>query len=109
MKGKQTKAPHKKTNVVGTSRCLELLHIDLMGPSRTESLGGKRYIIFVDDDFSRYSWVGYLREKSDAFTCFKTICLKILNEKGSSIARVRSDRGKEFENSEFDGFCDKMV
>ena len=39
MKGKQTKFPHKKTNVVGTTRCLELLHMDLMGPSRTESLG----------------------------------------------------------------------
>ena len=38
----------------------------LMGPTRTESLGGKRYIMVVVDDFSRYSWVELLREKSQA-------------------------------------------
>ena len=52
MKGKQTKAQHKNTNVVGTTRCLELFHIDHMGPSRTESLEEKRYIIIVVDDLS---------------------------------------------------------
>ena len=35
--GKQTKASHPKVNVIATSRCLELLHVDLMGPTRTES------------------------------------------------------------------------
>ena len=39
--GKQTKASHHKVNVIATSWCLELLHVDLMGPTRTESLGGK--------------------------------------------------------------------
>ena len=39
---KQTKAGHQKVNVIGTSRCLELLHVDLMGATRTKSLGGKR-------------------------------------------------------------------
>ena len=40
--GKQTKVSHHKVNVIATSRCLELLHVDLMGPTRSESLGGKR-------------------------------------------------------------------
>ena len=53
--GKQTKSSHPKVNVVATSRLLELLHVDLMGPTRTESMGGKRYIMVVVDDFSRYS------------------------------------------------------
>ncbi|XP_065623937.1 leucine-rich repeat receptor protein kinase EMS1-like [Quercus suber] len=39
--GKQTKSSHPKVNVVATSRPLELLHVDLMGPTRTESMGGK--------------------------------------------------------------------
>ena len=51
--GKQTKASHQKVNVIATSRCLELLHVDLMGPTRTESVGGKGYIIVIMDDFSR--------------------------------------------------------
>ena len=51
--GKQTKASHQKVNVIATSRCLELLHVDLMGPTRTKSLGGKRYIMVIVHDFSR--------------------------------------------------------
>ena len=49
--GKQTKSTHSKVNVVATSRPLVLLHVDLMGPMRTESMGGKRYIMVVVDDF----------------------------------------------------------
>ena len=55
--GKQTKAKHLGTQTSATSRPLELLHLDLMGPTRTESLGGKRYIMVVVDDFTRYTWV----------------------------------------------------
>ena len=51
--GKQTEASHQKVNVIATSQCLELLHVDLMGPTITESLRGKRYIMVIVDDFSR--------------------------------------------------------
>ena len=55
--GKQTKAKHPDTQTSAISRLLELLHLDLMGLTRTESLGGKRYIMVVVDDFTRYTWV----------------------------------------------------
>ena len=51
--GKQVKSKHPSITKVQTSRPLELLHIDLMGPARVQSLGGKRYILVVVDDFSR--------------------------------------------------------
>jgi hypothetical protein len=51
--GKQTRAAHKKTSSIQTYRNLELLHMDLMGPTRTTSLGGRRYILVIVDDFSR--------------------------------------------------------
>ena len=54
---KQTKAKHLSTQTSATSRPLELLHLDLMGPTRTESLGGKRYIMVVVDNIIRYTWV----------------------------------------------------
>ena len=54
---KQTKPKHLGTQTSATSRPLELLHLDLMGPTRTKSLGGKRYIMVVVDDFTRYTWV----------------------------------------------------
>ena len=53
--GKQMKAKHPGTQTSATSKPLELLHLDLMGPTRTESLGGKRYIMVVVDNFTRYT------------------------------------------------------
>ena len=49
------KAKHPGTQTSVTSRPLELLHLDLIFPTRTESLGGKRYILVVVDDFTRYT------------------------------------------------------
>ena len=105
--GKQTKASHHKVNVIATSRCLELLHVDLMRPTRTKSLGGKRYIMVIFDDFSRYTWVEFLREKSEACEKLEILCKKLQNEKRASIVKIRSDHRKEFENARFDLFCAK--
>ena len=49
------KSKHPSITDVQTSRPLELLHIDLMGPARVQSLGGKKYILVVVDDFTRYT------------------------------------------------------
>ena len=75
--GKQTKASHHKVNVIATSRYLELLHVDLIRPIRTESLGGKRYIMVIVDDFSRYTWVEFLREKLEACEKLEILCKKL--------------------------------
>ena len=53
--GKQTKAKHPATQTLATSRPLKLLYLDLMGPTRTKSLGGKRYIMVMVDDFTKYT------------------------------------------------------
>ena len=53
--GKQIKSKHPSIVSVQTSRPLELLHIDLMGPTKVQSLGGKKYILVVVDDFTRYT------------------------------------------------------
>ena len=78
--------------------------MDLMGPMQVESIVGKRYIFVCVDDFSRFTWVSFIREKSDTFDSFKELCLELKNEENSKIgriARIRSDHGKEFENSIF--------
>ena len=49
-----------------TTRPLNLLHMDLICPMRTKSRGGKRYVLVVVDDFSRYSFVSFIRGKSEA-------------------------------------------
>ena len=104
---KQTKSTHPKVNVVATSCPLELLHMDLMGPTRMESMGGKRYIMVVVDDFSRYSWVEFLREKLEACDKMERLCKRLQNEKRVPIVKIRSDYGKEFENVKFVAFCNE--
>ena len=103
--GKQTKAKHSGTQKLATSRPLELLHLDLMGPTRTESLRGKRYIMVVIDDFTKYTWVILLRSKSIAPEHIETLYTRLQNEKNMKIDKIRSDHGKEFKNSYMKSFC----
>ena len=85
--GKQTKAKYPSTQTSATSRPLELLHLDLTSPTRTESLGGKRYILVVVD-FTRYTWVILLRSKSHALEHIEVLCKRLQNEKGLKIDRI---------------------
>ncbi|KAI3681214.1 hypothetical protein L6452_36000 [Arctium lappa] len=64
-KGKMKRAPHKPKPEPSTSAPLELLHMDLCGPMRTQSLGEKKYILVIVDDYSRYTWVKFLRSKDE--------------------------------------------
>ena len=62
--GKQIRAHYHATLTTATTRPLELLHIDLVGPARIESLGGKRCIMVVVYDFTRFTWAILLKSKS---------------------------------------------
>ncbi|XP_073039009.1 uncharacterized protein [Primulina eburnea] len=99
--------PYQVLQHNGTTRCLELLNMDIMGPMEVESLGGKKYSFVCVDDFSRFTWVSFLREKSDTFTAFKTLHAKITNLHDLRVDKIRTDHGKEFENSHFTSFCEK--
>ena len=76
-----------------------------MGPTRIESLGRKRYIMVMVDDLTRYTWVILLRSKSDAPKHIEALCTRLQNEKRLKIDQIRSDHGKEFENSYMESFC----
>ena len=97
-KGKQVKSSFKIKNVVSSLRPLELLHMDLFGPSRTMSLSGNYYALVIVDDFSRYTWTLFLESKSDAFAAFKKLARRLQNTKSSNIGSIRSDHGGEFQN-----------
>ena len=99
------KAKHPDTQTLATFRPLELLHLDLMGPTIIESLSGKRYILVVVDDFTRYTWVILLRSKSNALEHNEALCIRLQNKKSLKVDRIRSDHGKEFENSYMESFC----
>lgn len=103
--GKQTKGSFKPNHEVSTSRPIDLIHTDLCGPVKVQSRGGKRYIIVVVDDYSRYTWVRFLRSKAEAAELLINLINQIQNQFGSKVAGIMSDHGTEFENSTLDGFC----
>nr|GEV71152.1 retrovirus-related Pol polyprotein from transposon TNT 1-94 [Tanacetum cinerariifolium] len=55
--GKQAHASHKAKSVVSMSRCLELLHMDLFGPSVIRSYGGNLYNLVIVDDYSSKAYI----------------------------------------------------
>ncbi|GKB32355.1 retrovirus-related pol polyprotein from transposon TNT 1-94 [Tanacetum coccineum] len=103
---KQAHASHKDKNIVSTTRCLELLHMDLFGPSAIRSYGGNRYTLVIVDDYSRYTWTRFLKDKTKAFDQFETFSKKIQNQLGCTIVLIRTDHGREFDNEvQFGEFC----
>ncbi|XP_060960697.1 uncharacterized protein LOC133031254 [Cannabis sativa] len=78
---------------------------------RNESISGKIYVMVLVDDYSRFTWVEFLRDKSDTFGSFSALILRLQTEKDSKVGKVfrlRSDHGKEFKNSIFSEFCNGM-
>jgi len=106
--GKQTKSSFKPINVVSTTRPLELLHMDLFDPSRTISLGGNYYGLVIIDDYSRFTWTFFIVTKDETYHLFKNFAKVVQNEKNNSIASIKSDHGREFQNEKCDRFCSKL-
>jgi transposase InsO family protein len=59
------------------------------------------------DDFTRYTWVAFLVDKSDVFDTFKEFIKRVQNEFEITIKKVRSDNGSEFKNIRIDELCDE--
>src|SRR6185437_12891741 len=98
--GKQFASSHPMKAYLSTSRSLELLHMDLFGPTTYKSLGGNLYCLVIVDDYSRYTWTFFLEDKSKTMGIFKIFVKQAQNEFESSVVKVRSDNGTEFRNTQ---------
>jgi hypothetical protein len=72
---------------------LELVHTDVCGPMKKRSLGGDYYFLLFIVDFTRYTWVYFLRKKSDVFEYFKEFKNMVEKQTGKPIKILRSDQG----------------
>ena len=91
--GKVVATSHPPVNQVMTTHPGELLHMDTVGPSRVMSVGGKWYVLVIVDDFSRYSWVFFMRTKDEAFEFVRDLILRLKNELPHAMRMIRSDNG----------------
>jgi transposase InsO family protein len=105
--GKQAGNTHPTKSVISTSRPLKLLHMDLFGPIIYRSIGGNNYGLVVVDDYSRYTWIFFLSDKSNVFSIFKGFTKRAENEFDVKIKKIRSDNGSEFKNSKIENYCDE--
>ena len=75
---------------------LELIHSDICGPMPSTYLSGYEYYVTFIDDYSRYTWIYFLKNKSEVFEKFKEFKALIENHSERRIKTLRSNKGGEY-------------
>jgi transposase InsO family protein len=86
---------------------LQLVHSGVFGPVSVSSLGKFVYYVSFIDDFSRKTWIHFLRNKSEVFDMFKEFKALVENQTKKRIKVLRTDNGGEFCGNEFEEFYKK--
>ena len=81
-----------------------MIHSDVWGISPIISHANYKYFVTFIDDYSKYTWIYFLRSKSEVFSVFKTFVAYIETQFSSNIKVLRSDSGGEYMSSEFHDF-----
>ncbi|GJY86843.1 retrovirus-related pol polyprotein from transposon TNT 1-94 [Tanacetum coccineum] len=96
--GKSKKSSHQPKAEDTNQEKLYLLHMDLCGPMCVASINGKSYILVIVDDYSRFTWVRFLRLKDEApeaiIKCIKNIQVRL----NATVHNVRMNNATEFVN-----------
>ncbi|GJX34330.1 retrovirus-related pol polyprotein from transposon TNT 1-94 [Tanacetum coccineum] len=96
--GKSKKHSHKPKAEDSIQEKLYLLHMDLCGPMRVQRINGRKYILVIVDDFSRFTWVKFLRSK-DEVSEFVIEFLKMIQVRlNATVRNIKTDNGTEFVN-----------
>ena len=104
--GKSHRLPFQKSTNKASS-ALQLIHLDLLGPIRTPSYSDFQYAMIVVDDFSRYTWIYFLKHKSEVFSQFFQFKTRVEQEFGCNIKCMRTNNGGEYMFEEFLTYCEK--
>ncbi|GJY80288.1 integrase, catalytic region, zinc finger, CCHC-type containing protein [Tanacetum coccineum] len=106
--GKSKKSSHQPKSEDTNQEKQYLLHMDLCGPIRVASINGKRYILVTVDDYSRFTWVRFLKTKDEApaaiIKCIKNIQVRL----NATVRNVRTDNGTEFVNQTLREFYENV-
>ncbi|GJS08262.1 putative ribonuclease H-like domain-containing protein [Tanacetum coccineum] len=106
--GKSSKKPHKTKSEDTNQEKLYLLHMDLCGPMRVASVSGKKYILVIVDDYSRFTWVKCLRSKDEAPVFIINFLKMIQVRLKETVRRIRTDNGTEFVNQTLREYYEKV-
>ncbi|GJS22230.1 integrase, catalytic region, zinc finger, CCHC-type containing protein [Tanacetum coccineum] len=98
-RGKSKKASHPLKLVPSDHSKLELLHMDLCGPMRVASINGKKYILVIVDDYSRYTWVYFIQSKDETPKIIKKFIAQAQLNYKAKVCKIRTDNGTEFKKA----------
>ncbi|UYV65495.1 hypothetical protein LAZ67_3004515 [Cordylochernes scorpioides] len=101
IQSKCTILPFKEIDLKQSTKPLDLIHMDLIGPFQHESIGRAIYVLNIVDDLSRKIFPKFPKSKLETFAKLKEFIELIENIKGTKIKRIRSDNGGEFTNRQF--------
>ncbi|GJZ74972.1 putative ribonuclease H-like domain-containing protein [Tanacetum coccineum] len=105
-KGKQHKASYKVITAVSSiSEPLQLLHMDLFGPTSIRSIDHKYYCLVITDDYSRFCWVFFLEHKDETYPILKDFLNLVENQLNKKVKAIRCDNGTEFKNAQIIELC----
>jgi transposase InsO family protein len=90
-----------------TSRPLELLHMDLFGPVAYLSIEGSKYGLVIVVDFSRFTWVFFLQDKSETQGTLKRFLRRAQNKFELKVKMIRSNNGSEFKNLQVEEYLEE--
>ncbi|GJU57362.1 integrase, catalytic region, zinc finger, CCHC-type containing protein [Tanacetum coccineum] len=107
-RGKSKKASHPPKRVPSDYSKLELLHMDLCSPIRVASINGKKYILVIVDDFSRYMWVNFLCSKDETPNIIKKFIAQAQLNYKAKVCKIRTDNGTKFKNATLKAHYEKL-
>lgn len=96
--GKSKKHTHKPKLANSITEVLHTLHMDLCGPMRVQSINGKRYILVIVDDYSRFTWVKFLRSKDETPEIIIKLIKQLQLRLNKTVRIIRTDNGTDFVN-----------
>ena len=85
---------------------LDLIHSDVAGPIPTTSINGCRYFLTCIDDYSRFSWIYFMKQKSKFFEICKFFKAMVENSSRKNLKSIRSDNGGEYIKTYFQQYCE---
>ncbi|GJX42915.1 retrovirus-related pol polyprotein from transposon TNT 1-94 [Tanacetum coccineum] len=96
--GKAKRKSFKIKTTPSSKRRLQILHIDLCGPMRVESFNGKKYVLVIINDYSRYTWTHFLRSKDETPEVLIDFLKLVQRGLHAQVRIIQTDKGTEFLN-----------
>ncbi|GJZ45894.1 retrovirus-related pol polyprotein from transposon TNT 1-94 [Tanacetum coccineum] len=106
--GKSRKATHKPKMINTIMEVLHTLHMDICGPLRVQSINGKKYILVIVDDYSRFTWVKFLRSKDETPVFVIKLLKQLQVGLNKTVRFMQTDNGTEFVNKNLTDYYESI-